>query len=44
MPSGENTEITINMEFGVGLEGFDDFQEGDTIEFYVQEQVDAIDG
>ena len=37
-------EVTINMEFGVGLEGFEDFQEGDTVEFYVQEQVDAIDG
>jgi translation initiation factor IF-2 len=32
-------EVTTGMECGVGLEGFDSFEEGDTIEFYRKEQV-----
>jgi len=32
-------EVTTGMECGVGLDGFDHFEEGDTIEFYRKEQV-----
>lgn len=31
-------EVAAGFECGIGLEGFGDFQEGDTIEFYVREQ------
>jgi translation initiation factor IF-2 len=31
-------EVVAGYECGISLEGFDDFQEGDTIEFYVREQ------
>jgi translation initiation factor IF-2 len=32
-------EVSTGMECGVGLDGFDDFEEGDIIEFYRKEQV-----
>jgi translation initiation factor IF-2 len=32
-------EVAAGFECGIGLEGFDDFQEGDIIEFYRKEQV-----
>ncbi len=32
-------EVTAGMECGVGLDGFDRFEEGDAIEFYRKEQV-----
>jgi translation initiation factor IF-2 len=32
-------EVTAGMECGVGVDGFDRFEEGDTIEFYRKEQV-----
>jgi translation initiation factor IF-2 len=32
-------EVRAGFECGIGLAGFDDFQEGDILEFYVQEQV-----
>jgi translation initiation factor IF-2 len=31
-------EVRTGFECGIGLEGFDDFEEGDTIEFYVKER------
>ncbi len=32
-------EVTVGMECGVGVEGFDRFEEGDILEFYRKEQV-----
>jgi len=32
-------EVTAGMECGVGVDGFDDFEEGDKLEFYRKEQV-----
>jgi translation initiation factor IF-2 len=32
------TEVKTGFECGIGLEGFDDFEEGDILEFYVQER------
>lgn len=32
-------EVSTGYECGIGLEGFDDFHEGDIIEFYTKEQV-----
>jgi translation initiation factor IF-2 len=32
-------EVRTGFECGIGLEGFDDFQEGDVIQFYVRERV-----
>jgi translation initiation factor IF-2 len=32
------TEVKAGFECGVGLEGFDDFEEGDILEFYVRER------
>jgi translation initiation factor IF-2 len=32
------TEVKAGFECGIGLEGFDDFEEGDTLEFYVRER------
>jgi translation initiation factor IF-2 len=32
-------EVRTGFECGIGLEGFDDFQEGDIIQFYVRERV-----
>ncbi|MBN1993903.1 MAG: translation initiation factor IF-2 [Anaerolineae bacterium] len=32
-------EVTTGFECGIGVEGFNDFQEGDTIEAYVKERV-----
>ena len=32
-------QVEAGFECGIGLEGFDDFQEGDVIEFYTKEQV-----
>jgi translation initiation factor IF-2 len=34
-------EVAAGYECGIGLEGFNDFQEGDTLEFYRKEQVAA---
>jgi len=34
-------EVSTGMEFGVGLQGFDDFVVGDILEFYRKEQVGA---
>jgi translation initiation factor IF-2 len=34
-------EVAAGYECGIGLEGFHDFQEGDTLEFYRKEQVAA---
>jgi translation initiation factor IF-2 len=31
-------EVRTGFECGIGLEGFDDFEEGDTIVFYVKER------
>jgi translation initiation factor IF-2 len=32
------TEVKAGFECGIGLEGFDDFEEGDILEFYVRER------
>jgi len=34
-------EVKAGFEFGVSLDGFDDFQPGDIIEFFVSQRVEA---
>jgi translation initiation factor IF-2 len=32
-------EVNIGFEFGLGIEGYEEFQEGDVLEFYKKERV-----
>lgn len=37
-------EVSVGLEFGIGLVGHEDFQEGDVLEFYTQERVSPAGG